>query len=84
MSAMGQKLTSRHARVMSVLPLNADIRQRIEHVCFVPIADLADRHRVRKLRTAIKDPLRNALGIVLAAELPPMGSARAQLIHRDR
>ena len=62
----------------------ADMRQRIERVCFVPIADLADRHRVRKLRTAIKDPLRDALRLVLAAELPPMGSARAQLFHRDR
>jgi hypothetical protein len=29
-----------HARVMSVLPPKADIDQRIEHVCFVPIADL--------------------------------------------
>ena len=37
---MGQKQTSRHARVMSVLPLKADIRQRIEHVCLVPIADI--------------------------------------------
>ena len=41
MSAMGQKQTSRHARVMSVIPLKADILQRIEHVCFVPVADIA-------------------------------------------
>ena len=26
---------------MSALPPKADIRQRIEHVCFVPLADLA-------------------------------------------
>ena len=26
---------------MSVIPLKADIRQRIEHVCFVPFADMA-------------------------------------------
>jgi hypothetical protein len=64
--------------------LKADIAAAPEFVCFVPIADLADRHRVRKLRTAIKDPLRDALRLVLAAELPPMGSARAQLIDRDR
>jgi hypothetical protein len=25
---------------MSALPPKADIRQRIEHVCFVPIADM--------------------------------------------
>ncbi len=34
---------SRHngpVRVMSALPPKADIRQRIEHVCFVPIADV--------------------------------------------
>jgi hypothetical protein len=27
---------------MSALPPKADIRQRIEHVCFVPIADIRD------------------------------------------
>ena len=50
------------------------------------IADLADRHRVRKLPTAVEDfgQLRDAPRLVLAAELPPMGSARAQLFHRDR
>ena len=26
---------------MSVLPLKANIRQRIEHVCFAPLADTA-------------------------------------------
>jgi hypothetical protein len=36
MSALGQKQTSRHVRVMSVIPLKADIHQRFEHVCFVP------------------------------------------------
>ena len=40
MSALGQKQTSRHVRVMSVIPLKADIRRRIEHVCFVPEADI--------------------------------------------
>ena len=27
---------------MSALPPKADIRQRIEHVCFVPIADITE------------------------------------------
>ena len=36
MSALGQEQTSRHVRVMSVLPLKADIRQREWHVRFVP------------------------------------------------
>jgi hypothetical protein len=40
MSAMGHKQTSRHARVMSVLPLKADIRQREWHVRYVPEADI--------------------------------------------
>jgi hypothetical protein len=40
MSAMGHEQTSRHVRVMSVLPLKADIRQREWHVRYVPIADM--------------------------------------------
>ena len=39
-SALGHEQTSRHVRVMSVLPLKADIRQRMEHVSFVPLADI--------------------------------------------
>jgi len=30
---------------MSALPPKADIRQRIEHVCFVPIADISPQSR---------------------------------------
>jgi hypothetical protein len=37
---MGHEQTSRHVRVMSALPPKADIRQRIEHVCYVPKADI--------------------------------------------
>jgi hypothetical protein len=37
---MGHKRTSRHVRVMSVIPLKADIHQRGLHVRFVPIADI--------------------------------------------
>jgi hypothetical protein len=37
----GHKQTSRDVRVTSALPPIADIRQRIEHVCFVPIADIS-------------------------------------------
>jgi hypothetical protein len=40
MSAMGQKRKWCHARVMSVLPLKADIRQREWHVRYVPLADI--------------------------------------------
>jgi hypothetical protein len=30
-------------------------RRTVESVCFVPLADLADRHRLRKLPTAVED-----------------------------
>ena len=33
MSEMGHEQTSRDIRIMSVLPLKADIRQREWHVC---------------------------------------------------
>ena len=53
-------------------------------VCYVPIADLADRHRVRKTAVEHLGQLRDAPRLLLAAELPPMRSVRAQLFHRDR
>ena len=40
MSAMGHEQTSHHIRVMSVLPLKADIRQRALYVRLVPLADI--------------------------------------------
>jgi len=39
-SALGHEQTSRNVRVMSVLPLKADIRQREWHVRFVPQTDI--------------------------------------------
>ena len=39
-SAMGQKQTYSEVRAMSVLLPTTDIRQRIEHVGFVPLADI--------------------------------------------
>ena len=43
MSALGHKQKSRHVRVMSVIPLKADIYQRGLHVRFVPKADFGAR-----------------------------------------
>ena len=40
MSALGHDQTSRNVRVMPVIPLEADIRQRGLHVRLVPIADI--------------------------------------------
>jgi hypothetical protein len=43
MSATGHERTSRHVRVVSVIPLKADIHQRGLHVRLVPIADMSSR-----------------------------------------
>ena len=40
MSALGHEQTSRRVRVMSVIPLKADIHQRGLHVRYVPTADI--------------------------------------------
>ena len=42
-SALGHEQTSRHVRVMSVIPLKADIRQREWHVRYVPLGDIAQQ-----------------------------------------
>jgi hypothetical protein len=41
MSAKGHEQTSRHVRVMSVIPLKTDIHQRGLHVRLVPQADIS-------------------------------------------
>jgi hypothetical protein len=45
------------------------------HVGLVPIADLADRHRIRKTAVEAKTPA--------GCRIAPR-SVRAQLFHRDR
>jgi hypothetical protein len=40
---------------MSALPPKADIRQRIEHVCFVPQADVAPRNVEQANRDSLID-----------------------------
>jgi hypothetical protein len=40
MSALGHEQTSRYLRVMSVIPLKADIHQHGLHVRLVPLADI--------------------------------------------
>jgi hypothetical protein len=49
MSALGQKQTSGHFRVMSALPPKADIAERFRHVRFVPIADIQSRRAYIRL-----------------------------------
>ena len=48
---------------MSVLSQKADIRQRIEHACFVPIADIAHWLGFRKLPTSFKNLFRCTHGV---------------------
>jgi hypothetical protein len=40
MSVLGHDQTPRHVRVVSVIPLKADIHQRGLHVRLVPLADM--------------------------------------------
>src|SRR5262249_50252029 len=44
MSALGQKQTSEHDRIMSALPPKGDIAGRRSHVRFVPKADIRLAH----------------------------------------
>ena len=43
MSALGHEQTSRHIRVMSVIPLKADIHQRGLHVRLVPVTEIGSQ-----------------------------------------
>jgi len=49
MSALGQKQTSAHVRVMSALPPKADIDPRSANVRFVPKADILHGNRKSRL-----------------------------------
>ena len=61
---------------MSALPPKADIRQRIEHVCFVPIADIVSRALLcdltRMMMSSTKPP-----SVILAGM---GGVARSELV----
>jgi hypothetical protein len=46
MSALGQKQTSVHVRVMSALLLKADMAQQDRDVRLVPLAEVADLHSI--------------------------------------
>jgi len=54
MSALGQKRTSKHARVMSALPPKADITEYCGHVRFVPKADSCTAAKKAHLYRAAK------------------------------
>ena len=47
MSALGQKQTCAAQKVMSALPLKADMCSATRYVCFVPIADSCSAAKVR-------------------------------------
>jgi hypothetical protein len=52
---MVHEQTSRHVRVMSVLPLKSDMRQREWHVRYVPTTDIA-RFFERVIYAAMRPP----------------------------
>ena len=58
MSALGHERTSRHVRIMSALPLKADIHMRGLQVCLVPIADIGELTYLNWLVADQTDPLR--------------------------
>jgi hypothetical protein len=51
MSALGQKRTLTDVRMMSALPLKADIVVRADHVRFVPKADIPHCGRTGAIRS---------------------------------
>ena len=50
MSALGQKQTSAHVRVMSALPPKADIGTQLRDVRYVPKADVRRRNKTPPIR----------------------------------
>ena len=60
MSALGQKQTSRLVRVMSALPLKADIGSQLRNVRFVPKADIVH------LVGSVREP--GAVGVGIAVD----------------
>ena len=65
MSALGHKRTSCHGRVMSVLPLKTDVRQREWHVRLVPLADIVFRGKGGRAKARV-----NQKGLILDQALP--------------
>jgi hypothetical protein len=61
MSALGHEQTSRHVRVMSAIPLKADIHQRGLHVRLVPIADICFAGVATVSSSVCREPSGNTL-----------------------
>ena len=70
MSALGQKQTSPHVRVMSALPPKADMDQQGRHVRFVPKAGIL--RRIEERPTSIASPT-PSLGAPVYAKLSKCG-----------
>jgi hypothetical protein len=64
MSALGQKQTSAHVRVMSALPPKADIEKFPWNVRFVPKADIAVTHLQQEASIFLWSHFRQLLGRV--------------------
>ena len=82
MSALGQKRTSEHVRIMSALPPKADIAKRDRHVCFVPKADIPHCGKKRRYFSpttgstsgvSVDRARRARAGLRSASTPPPLG-----------
>ena len=69
MSALGQKRTSGHVRVMSALPPKADIAERNWDVRFVPKADMALIPKTANSAMPIQDMARRPLSRLELSDL---------------
>src|SRR6476659_618423 len=78
MSALGREQTSRHVRVMSVIPLKADIHQRGLHVRFVPTL----AHELHLPAGAHEQPLSMICAVVLLMVFSVL--TRAMLVQGQR
>src|SRR6478736_8083312 len=71
MSALGHEQTSHHVRVMSVIPLKADIHQRCLHVRLVPVALLVEKRERQTPHSSLSRILSSPARAQVSSNLAP-------------